>query len=94
MKKGTVRDDRKAGLTLTIGAVALSITTGGLVPVQAQPLQKETVLPLALAQQAAAAGLATCERDGYRVSVAVADRGGNLKVAGTRRWCGASYHGQ
>lgn len=80
MKKGTVRDDRKAGLTLTIGAVALSITTGGLIPGQAQPLQKETVLPLVLAQQAAAAGLAKCERDGYRVSVAVADRGGNLKV--------------
>lgn len=56
MEKGTVRDDRKAGLTLTIGAVALSITTGGLIPVQAQPLHKETVLPLALAQQAAAAG--------------------------------------
>lgn len=80
MEKGTVRDDRKAGLTVTIGAVALSITTGGLVPVHAQPLHKETVLPLALAQQAAVAGLAKCERDGYRVSAAVADRGGNLKV--------------
>ena len=56
MGKGPVRDDRKAGLTLTIGAVALSITTGGLVPVQAQPLHKETVLPLALAKKAAAAG--------------------------------------
>ena len=58
----------------------MSITTGGLVPAQAQPLHKETVLPLALAQKAAAAGLAKCEDDGYHVSVAVADRGGNLKV--------------
>ena len=38
------------------------------------------MLPLALAEQAAAAGLAKCEEDGYNVSVAVADRGGNLKV--------------
>ena len=80
MEQGPVRDNRKSGLTLTIGAVALSIMIGGLIPVQAQPLHKETVLPLALAQQAAAAGLAKCERDGYHVSVAVADRGGNLKV--------------
>ena len=80
MEQGPVRDNRKSGLTLTIRAVGLSIMIGGLIPVQAQSLHKETVLPLALAQQAAAAGLAKCERDGYHVSVAVADRGGNLKV--------------
>ncbi|MFQ5715652.1 MAG: heme-binding protein [Nitrospinales bacterium] len=37
-------------------------------------------LPLSLAQKAAGAALAKCGRDGYRVSVAVVDRGGNLKV--------------
>lgn len=71
---------RTAGPTLVIGAVALWVTTGGLILAQAQPLPKEAVLPLALAQKAAAAGLAKCEHGGYHVSVAVADRGGNLKV--------------
>ena len=47
---------------------------------QPEPLPREAVLPLALAEQAAAAGLVKCEKDGYKVSVAVADRGGNLKV--------------
>ena len=47
---------------------------------QAESLPKEAVLPLALAQKAAAAGLAKCEEGGYKVSVAIADRGGNLKV--------------
>ena len=41
---------------------------------------KESFLPLELAQKAANAALAKCEEGGYRVSVAVVDRGGNLKV--------------
>jgi len=41
---------------------------------------KESFLPLGLAQKAANAALAKCEEGGYRVSVAVVDRGGNLKV--------------
>ena len=70
---------QKRGLTLyLIGAMAWCLAIAGLA--QAEPLPKETVLPVALAQQAAAAGLAKCEKDGYKVSVAVADRGGNLKV--------------
>ena len=40
----------------------------------------EAVLPLELAQKAANAALAKCEAGGYRVSVAVVDRGGNVKV--------------
>ena len=70
---------RKSSLKLhLIGAMVLSVTVGGLA--QAEPLPKEAVLPLALAQKAAAAGLAKCEEGGYTVSVAIADRGGNLKV--------------
>ena len=70
---------RETGLKLhLIGAMVLGVTVGGVV--QAEPLPKEAVLPLALAQKAAAAGLAKCEEGGYKVSVAVADRGGNLKV--------------
>lgn len=70
---------RQSGLTLhLLGAMILGVTAGGLA--QAEPLPKEAVLPLALAQQAAEAGLAECEKGGYKVSVAIADRGGNLKV--------------
>lgn len=70
---------RRSGLKhYLMGAMILGMTAGALA--QAEPLPKEAVLPLALAQQAAAAGLAKCEEGGYKVSVAIADRGGNLKV--------------
>jgi uncharacterized protein GlcG (DUF336 family) len=55
-------------------------------------LPKETVLPLQLAQQAANAALTKCEEEGYRVSVAVVDRGGNVKVL--LRGDGAGPHTQ
>jgi len=55
-------------------------------------LQKEAVLPLSLAQKAANAALAKCEEGGYRVSVAVVDRGGNVKVL--LRGDGAGPHTQ
>ena len=41
---------------------------------------RETRLPLSIAQKAAKKAIATCSRDGYHVSVAVVDRGGNLKA--------------
>lgn len=70
---------RKTGFKLyLIGALIVGMTAAGLA--QAETLPKEAVLPLALAQKAAAAGLAKCEEGGYTVSVAIADRGGNLKV--------------
>jgi uncharacterized protein GlcG (DUF336 family) len=53
---------------------------------------KEPVLPMALAQEAANAALTKCEEGGYRVSVAVVDRGGNLKVL--LRGDGAGPHTQ
>ena len=43
-------------------------------------LPREAVLPLALAQKAALAALEQCRAGGYRVSVAVVDRGGVLRV--------------
>ena len=46
----------------------------------AESLPREATLPLALAKKAAAAALAQCTGDGYRVSVAVVDRAGVLKV--------------
>ena len=70
---------RQPGLKVhLVEAMVLGVLAGGLA--QAEPLPKEATLPLALAQKAAAAGLAKCEEGGYKVSVAVADRGGNLKV--------------
>ena len=70
---------QKLGLTLhLIGAMALCLTVGGLA--EAEQLPREAVLPLALAQKAAAAALAKCEEGGYKVSVAIADHGGNLRV--------------
>lgn len=45
-----------------------------------QELISEPVLPLSLAQKAANAAREKCEADGYKVSVAIVDSGGNLKV--------------
>jgi len=55
-------------------------------------LPQETVLPLDLALKAANAALAKCGEGGYRVSVAVVDRGGNLRVL--LRGDGAGPHTQ
>jgi uncharacterized protein GlcG (DUF336 family) len=43
-------------------------------------LPMEKVLPMALAQEAARAAVAACARQGYRISVAVVDRAGVLRV--------------
>src|SRR3989338_1441713 len=45
-----------------------------------QELISEPVLPLSLAQKAANAAREKCEADGYKVSVAIVDSGGNLKT--------------
>ena len=55
-------------------------------------LPKDPALPLALAQKAANAALAKCEEGRYKVSVAVVDRGGNVKVL--LRGDGAGPHTQ
>ncbi|RMH07075.1 MAG: heme-binding protein [Nitrospirae bacterium] len=46
----------------------------------AQDLPRVPVLPLHLAQEAARAALHKCQQDGYAVSVAIVDQGGNLQV--------------
>jgi uncharacterized protein GlcG (DUF336 family) len=48
--------------------------------VSAGELPKESVLPLALATKAAHAAVDQCLADGYHVSVAVVDRGGNIRA--------------
>src|SRR5947199_10296719 len=46
----------------------------------AEELPREAALPLTLASKAAAAAQEKCKQDGYRVSAAVVDRAGVLKV--------------
>jgi uncharacterized protein GlcG (DUF336 family) len=48
--------------------------------VQAAELPRQSTLPLQIATRAAVAALAECRDQGHRVSVAVVDRGGVLKV--------------
>ena len=55
-------------------------------------LPKESFLPLTLAQKAANAALDKCEEGRYKVSVALVDRGGNVKVL--LRGDGAGPHTQ
>lgn len=50
------------------------------VEVGAQELPREATLPLVVATKAATAAQEKCKQDGYRVSVAVVDRAGVLKV--------------
>jgi len=49
-------------------------------PVKAQGLPTEKALPLSLSTEAAEAALAACEKQGYRVSVAVVDRDGLVRT--------------
>ena len=65
------------GSWLLSGITLLAFISG---PSFAHELKSVKVLPLALAQKAADAAREKCEADGYRVSVAIADEGGNLKV--------------
>lgn len=65
-------------LMISLGVVlAFGVASAGAA---AQELPREATLPLALASKAAAAAQEKCKQDGYRVSVAVVDRAGVLKV--------------
>ena len=55
-----------------VGALAVNAS--------AVELPKESVLPLSLATKAAQAAVDQCLADGYRVSAAVVDRGGNVRA--------------
>jgi uncharacterized protein GlcG (DUF336 family) len=48
--------------------------------VAAEDLPREATLPLSLASKAAAAALEKCTKDGYKVSAAVVDKAGVLRV--------------
>jgi uncharacterized protein GlcG (DUF336 family) len=63
---------------LALAALLLSLPSGPALLAQQPP--RVPTLPLDLAQRAAAAALERCEADGYRVSVAVVDAGGDLKA--------------
>lgn len=65
-------------LVIVFGMMVLLGIAGA--DVAAQELPREATLPLALANKAAAAAQEKCKQDGYRVSVAVVDRAGVLKV--------------
>src|SRR5439155_17068622 len=60
-------------------AMALALACAHVV-IAAEELPREATLPLALAVKAAAAAQEKCKQDGYRVSAAVVDRAGVLKV--------------
>lgn len=66
---------------LVVFSLALFTWMAGVPIVSAQGLlPTQPYLPLNLALEAASAALAQCEADGYRVSVAIVDRGGVVKV--------------
>jgi uncharacterized protein GlcG (DUF336 family) len=63
--------------------VALTLTHSLLVATvgrAADELPRESVLPLAMASKALQASVEACKRDGYRVSVSVVDRAGELRA--------------
>ena len=68
-------------------AVTLALTQAAFA---AEELPREAALPLAMATKAASAALEKCTKDGYRVTVAVVDRAGVLRVL--MRGDGAGSH--
>lgn len=63
-----------------IVALALATSLASSNMANADELPREAVLPLTLANKAAAAAVEKCKQDGYRVSVAVVDRAGLLRT--------------
>jgi uncharacterized protein GlcG (DUF336 family) len=68
---------RKHAMALIAALVCLGYASG---MAMAQGLLVEKTLPLALSLEAAQAALASCEQQGYRVSVAVVDRAGLVRA--------------
>lgn len=62
-------------LLMLVSMVFVSVTA-----LAAEDLPREAVLPLSLATKAAAAAVDKCKQDGHRVSVAIVDRSGTLRV--------------
>jgi uncharacterized protein GlcG (DUF336 family) len=78
---------RRKAWVLVSAALAGSLALAGLAQAQ---LPVEKVLPLALAQEAAAEACAACEKQGYRVTATVVDRAGVVKAV--LRADGAASH--
>jgi uncharacterized protein GlcG (DUF336 family) len=72
------RLDRTRGWVIVL-AIGLLVGSAQTVAA-ADELPREAVLPLSLATKAAAAAVEKCTKDGYRVSAAVVDRAGVLRV--------------
>ncbi len=63
-----------------MGLLTLAVTINWNVVVTAEDLPREAVLPLALANKAAAAAVEKCKQDGYKVSASVVDKAGLLRA--------------
>ena len=68
------------GTNLKLGFIACCLAGSMAGYATAAELPKESVLPLALATKAAHATVDKCLADGYRVTVTVVDRGGNIRA--------------
>ncbi|MDN5942052.1 MAG: heme-binding protein [Nitrospira sp.] len=72
---------RAAGLFVAGLMVSTALLFGNIATdVAAEDLPREAVLPLSLAATASSTALDKCAKDGYRVTVAVVDRSGILRV--------------
>jgi uncharacterized protein GlcG (DUF336 family) len=70
---------RRMSWVRSIEGVGVIVTVGLVWAIAAaEELPREAVLPIVLATKAAASAFDKCKEDGYRVSVAVVDRGGVL----------------
>ena len=78
MARDTFGRNQSRALAISLGVV-LSFGVAQAASA-ADDLPREAVLPLALATKAAAAAQDKCKQDGHRVTVAVVDRAGVLKV--------------
>ncbi|QPJ63792.1 MAG: heme-binding protein [Candidatus Nitronauta litoralis] len=73
----SIKRSRIKSITIMTALCFASLLTAN---VAAAELPKESVLPLALAAKAAQAAVDQCKADGYTVSAAVVDRGGNVRA--------------
>ena len=75
--------DLPAAATVAGALLALVLAGGATLAADAGPgdsLPREATISLRLAEEAAAAAVEACEAQGFLVSAAVVDRGGNLKA--------------
>lgn len=88
----TLNNRKSSWLLITVVTVLTGPLAGPIAAqlVAAEELPKESVLLLGIANKAIHAALESCKKDGYRVSVSVADRAGVLRAMG--RSDGAGSH--